>query len=115
MLAFFAFPLLTGASSAHAQTEPVYIKSGFLTGNSYRASSAQEKSGFVMGFIDGLLVAPLLGAPRSKLVRLEECLTGMVNSQVVAIVDKWLTENPGRWHQQMNVLTFSALQAACEK
>jgi hypothetical protein len=98
-----------------APAESVPIQNGFLTGNSYRDLASSEKRGYVMGFLDGAFVSPLFGAPKNKVKWLEDCAVGMTDEQVVAILDKWLTENPGRWHQRMNVLSFDALKEGCAK
>jgi hypothetical protein len=106
----------TAATVTHAAPKEGFeIKSGFLTGNVYRELSPAGKRGYVMGFTDGVLIAPLLDAPKSELRSIERCLVGMTDVQVVAIFDKWLTDNPARWHEQMNILSYSALRQACPR
>lgn len=94
--------------------EPVLIRS-FLTGNDYQELSPGGKRGYVTGFVDGVLVAPVFDAPKQALQWIELCIVDMSNVQIVAIVDKWLSENPQRWHQPMNMLTFTALKDGCDK
>lgn len=91
------------------------VLSGFLTGNSYRELSEVEKSAYAMGFINGLLVAPMMTGKESDAVWLHPCTTKMTNSQAVAIINKFLNDNPGRWQQPMNVLSFQAVAQACPR
>jgi hypothetical protein len=103
------------AASAPAQQSQVNIKTGFLTGNTFRELSVGGKRGYAQGFTDGVFVAPLFRAPKSELAWLESCMVGMTDAQVVAILEKWLNENPAQWHMQMNVLAYNALSQACPK
>lgn len=111
-----ALLILGNAPTASAEPEiPVSIKSGFLTGNSYRILPTSNKRSYIAGFIDGTLVAPLFDAPKKETAWLERCIVGMTDQQVVAILEKWLSENPARWHESMNVLSFVALRESCAK
>ena len=103
------------ATAETAPKEPVSIKNGFLTGNSFRELGLPAKRKYVAGFIDGAFIAPMFDAPKSELRWLERCVTGMTDEQLVAVVDKWMSENPARWHQSMNMLTFVALKEGCTK
>jgi hypothetical protein len=98
-----------------AQKEPVEIKLGyFLQGNSYLKLSEAAKGPYVTGVVDGLLGAPMFNAPRKSTAWLEHCIVGMSSEQLVAIVDKYLRENPGQWNWAMNVLVYSAMLDACQ-
>lgn len=106
--------LLLGGACLQAQDQPAEIHNGFLTGNEYRDLANTQRQHYIMGVIDGSLLAPLFGAPKPKLAWLETCVTGMRSDQVVAIVDKFLEANPVRWHQSMHVLVYSALRESCK-
>jgi hypothetical protein len=54
------------SSYTHSQKGPG-IRAGFINGNDYLELDANEKRPYAMGAIDGLLVAPLLGAPEAQL------------------------------------------------
>ena len=111
-----AFQFAFGATAAHAApTREVEIKTGFLSGSSYKELPDVGKRGYVMGFTDGIFVSPLYGAPKKNILPLERCVVGMSAGQIVAIVEKWLADNPGRWHEQMNTLAFDAIQEACRR
>lgn len=95
--------------------EPVLIKSGFITANDYRGFSPQQKHAYAIGFMDGLFVAPFFSAPKSELIWVENCATGMTDYQVAAILDKYLRDNPARWHESMNTLAWVAIKDGCKK
>ena len=90
------------------------IHNGFLTGNQFLNAGDSTKRGYLMGFIDGLLVSPFVGAPKEKIVWLERCLDGMNDRQIVAIFDTWLTKNPAHWHEPAHALAFRAFREACQ-
>lgn len=115
-IVLIAFLLLVINTVLHAEPkEPVYVKEGFLTGNSFRALSYDGKRGYAIGFLEGIFISPMFDAPKSGLQWVEGCTVGMADAQVVAIMEKFLVENPARWHQQMNVLAWAALKEGCGK
>jgi hypothetical protein len=99
--------------STAADTPEVIIDFGFLRGNSYRQLSEVMRRGYVMGIVDGFYYSPMFGAPEKEVDRLSKCLTGWSDTQVMAVVDKWLANKPARWHEPMHVLTHTALADAC--
>ena len=100
---------------AYGSTDDISYKGGFLSGNKYLSLSADGKERYAIGFIDGLLIAPLLGAPMEGLNWLEQCTAGMNSKQIVAILDIYLTDNPEKWHIPMNGLSLKALEKSCNK
>lgn len=107
--------MFTQSALGAPSEETFEIKAGFLTGNSYREMQDSGKRGYVMGFIDGLFVSVLHGAKKSTLRLIEQCVVGMSDGQVVAILEKWLTDHPGQWHEQMNILANAAIREACRR
>jgi hypothetical protein len=87
--------------------------SGFHTGNSYNDLSVNERFGYAEGLVDGLLVSSLLTGSDRNLELLEGCVHEMTNKQVVAILDKYLRDNPKFWHEPMNMLALTALKETC--
>ena len=77
--------------------------------------SESERSGYAMGFINGLLVAPMMTGKESDAMWLHPCTIKMTNTQAVAIIEKFLNDNPGRWQQPMNVLSFQAILQSCPR
>jgi hypothetical protein len=94
--------------------QPIAIKGGFITGNTYREYSDDIRAVYVMGVIDGMLDAPGFGAPKKKLAWLESCVVGMNGYQVAAIVDKKLRDIPEYWNEPINGEVFSAMSTACK-
>jgi hypothetical protein len=95
--------------------EVVLLRGGFMTGNSYQQLNNTGKKGYAMGFYNGLLMAPAFGAHKEETKWVEECVSLTGDGQIVAIIDKFLQENPARWHEPMNILSYAALKASCEK
>jgi hypothetical protein len=91
----------------------IAVQNGFITGNTFRALDQASKNVYATGLIDGILLAPLYGAPEERLNNFEQCTVGMTGQQVVAIFGKYLKNNPERWHNSMHVIAFSALREAC--
>ena len=94
---------------------PVLIKTGFLSGYDYQGLSPQRRRAYAIGFLDGLLVAPFFSAPKTELSWVENCIIGMTDHQVAAILDKYLRDNPARWHETMNVIAWVAIKEGCKK
>jgi hypothetical protein len=95
------------------QMQRVSISPGFLKGKDYLDMTATEKRVYAMGAVNGMLVAPLLDAPKEKVAWLERCTNNMTDEQVAAIITKYLNDNPGEWHYGMNVLSLNAMIANC--
>ncbi len=51
---------------SHSQKETVTISPGFLKGKDYLDMGASEKRAYAMGAINGMTVAPMLGASEEK-------------------------------------------------
>ncbi|MGH8542100.1 MAG: Rap1a/Tai family immunity protein [Gammaproteobacteria bacterium] len=97
------------------QQAGVPVHEGFITGNEYQEFSDLQKRRYVIGVLDGLLLAPLLAAPNAEVEWLGRCITGMTDTQVVAIVAKYLQQNPHRWHESMHVLVYSVFVTTCPR
>lgn len=95
------------------QANGIVIHNGFLTGQDFRDLPDLRKRSYAAGLIDGLFLGPLFDAPKSSLGWLENCVEGMTDGQVSAIISKYLDDNPGRWHQPVHGAAYSALLAVC--
>jgi hypothetical protein len=95
----------------------VSVHNGFLRGEEYLHLDAGTQRGYEMGIVDGMLLAPLFGAPATwdgtKIEPLANCITGMTDTQVAAIISKFLRDHPERWNQNLHVVVFSAFKQAC--
>jgi hypothetical protein len=93
-----------------------------MTGNEWRALPMAARTSYVTGVVDNLVdfgaaVRSLVPAEKrtaseKMLVSFEECIakTPRPPSQLVAIVDKYIKDNPGQWHTRMSGLVFEALR-----
>jgi hypothetical protein len=95
--------------------ELITIHRGFLTGNDYLKLDKGEKISYVMGFFDGIMVAPIFKAPKSNMLWIESCLENMINVQVEAIVSKYLRDHPEVWHNPLHMTIYSAFKDACSR
>lgn len=92
----------------------VKINNGYMTGNAYRDLPYNSKAAYVMGVVDGLLLAPFLGAEERDVDRIASCINGIRSDQLHAIVDAYLAAHPELWDDRMHALTLSALNEACK-
>ena len=95
---------------------------GAVTGNDWRAMPPAARTSYVTGVVDNLLdfgsaIRSLVPAEKrtaseKMLVSFEDCVTRTPRppSQLVAIVEKYVKDNPGQWHTRMSGLVFEALR-----
>ena len=102
-------------TSANSQAQDISIQNGFITGNTFRAMEKASKNVYVTGLLDGMLLAPLYGAPEKNLQILASCTVNMNGQQLVAIFEKFLTNHPERWNQSMHIIGYSAMHKICIK
>lgn len=95
--------------------EPVVIHNGFVTGEQYLNMSELRQSAYAMGVIDGLFLGPLFEASKTKLSRFERCLEKMTDTQVAAILTRYLQDRPVSWHESAHVAFYNALNDNCPK
>jgi len=93
-----------------------------MTGNEWRDLPMAARTSYVTGVVDNLVdvgaaVRSLVPAEKrtaseKMLVSFEDCIarTPRPPSQLVAIVDKYIKDNPGQWHTRMSGLVFEALR-----
>lgn len=98
-----------------SQKDTVYVNAGFMNGNEYLDMDTSQKRAYAMGVVNGMLNAPLLGAPEGKAKWLADCTKKMNDEQVAAIITKYLRDNPAKWHFPMNLSSFNAMNLACPK
>ena len=89
------------------------VTGGFLKGDTYLDLSPNEKRAYAMGFVNGVLTAPALGAPEADVARFADCVKPMNDEQIAAIITKYVNDNPARWHLPLNLLSHEALVKAC--
>jgi hypothetical protein len=75
--------------------------------------SQAKRLGYAEGVINGMLTAPLFGAPKARMQWLEQCTEGMTDFQVAEVIRQYIQQHPAEWHHQLHVLTYQALLDAC--
>ena len=98
-----------------APREGVLIHTGFVTGEAFMEMAAEQQRGYTMGLVDGFFLAPFVGAPKRNLATIEQCVTGMTDRQIVAILTAHLREFPEVWHESVNAEMYRALELRCPK
>ena len=97
-------------SMANAEErKSVLIQSGFITGNDFLTLNEYAKRKYIIGYVDGLFASPFLGAPESQLKTFKECVEDMVDTQLVAILIKYLGERPEEWRELMSAIAYRSL------
>ncbi len=79
----------------------------FVNGNTYQQFSSNEKEKYVVGILDGWGYA--------KLEPFLHCSDKLLPMQPVAIVNKYMKDNPERWHYAMVSLVQDSLRSFCLK
>ena len=102
-----------GSPTPAGVDEPVLIHDGFITGQRFRELSELSRRSYAAGLVDGMLLAPFVGAPKARLQWFETCATGMTDGQVAATISKFVNENPARWHEQVHAQFYAAMRQAC--
>ena len=103
------------AITALAAQDGVVIHNGFLTGDEFRKSTPSQQQTYVMGFVDGLLISPLVGAEKGQVKWLEVLIEGMTSEQITAILLKYINDNPEAWNECSHTIAYRALRQAYEK
>jgi Rap1a immunity proteins len=93
------------------------VRTGFLSAEKYLALRPDVQAVYMAGMIDGMFLAPMFEAPDDDkyLVRIQVCLTDgrMTNTQIAAIVTKYVKKRPDQWKMPANVVAYQALREAC--
>ena len=110
--------LVSGLAVPALAQEGIVVHDGFVTGTKYRSLTVVQRAAYVMGWVDGVFVSALFGAPDhtqagTPLAALSRCAVGMSNDQLDAIFSKWLGEHPERWHEHAHVLMYVAMDEVC--
>jgi len=93
----------------------VYVENGMWKAADFLKFSQDGQAAFAAGFIDGVLVAPYLGAPDrgGLLVSFQQCIVGMNDVQAGAIIEKHVQGHPETWDRPLNTEAWNAMQEAC--
>jgi hypothetical protein len=108
--------LMVMANGASSEDKWVYVNAGFLKMEKYVELQPGEQAVYAAGLVDGMYLAPVLGAPaddKSAVFSIHTCLKDMTNIQVAAIITKYAKDHPEKWHLGANVIGHQALTAVC--
>jgi len=112
LLVIFAFLI---CMNSYASQQQVSISRGFFTGAEYLEMSDTERRAYATGAVNGMLVAPLLGAPQERVDWLKKCTANMPDTETAAILTRYINTQPDQMSSSLNVITFNALREACAK
>src|ERR1044072_6738340 len=101
--------------TVYANQQTVKISPGFFSGKDYLDMSDTEKRAYITGEINGMLVAPLFGAPEENVAWQKTCSAKMSDEDLAAILSRFIRDQPGQMQTNLNVVTFNALREACKK
>ena len=93
--------------------DKVWIHNGFIKGNKYNKFSDSEQRLYLMGVIDGFMFAPIFAKKKMNIKWFTDCVEGMEDFQVEAIVEKYLIENPIQWTQSMHTIIYNSFIRVC--
>jgi hypothetical protein len=102
-----------GCLAAGYHQQLFHVQNGFLNGSSYLENPEGARMDYVMGLMDGLFISPLFGASEDAMQRVKDCLYGMNDMQVQAMLDKHISGHPERWHDPAGVLFYRVLLQTC--
>jgi hypothetical protein len=95
-----------------------------IDGNSWKRLGRGEQYAYIMGVLDTWgNVAQLINVTNPKttgptermFMKHVECADKMEYAQLVAIVDKFMADNPSQWHYSMPSIVSTAVSQACQK
>jgi hypothetical protein len=101
--------------NSYASQQQVSISRGFFTGSEYLEMTETERRAYATGAVNGMLVAPLLGAPQERVDWLKRCSANLSDTDIAIILTKYINSQPGQLSASLNVITFNALREACPK
>lgn len=113
---FFITLIYSAGSSIMAQTskdQGVIVGRGFINGNNFISNTISKKA-YVTGVIDGFYAGQMINNDKA-FYWLKKCTEGMTNTQITAIVDKYLKNHPEEWHDYMNILVYKSLVDVCPR
>jgi hypothetical protein len=107
-----AFVCLSTSALADAKSDDVLQQS--VSGSDYENWNAYSRMGYVEGAVDGLINGADASGDYPRASQLGRCIKGMSMQQLVAIVDKYMSDHPTQWDNHgMGALIYVALERAC--
>jgi hypothetical protein len=116
LLLFGVASLLYSIPASPQKNAKGYDVSGFWKAQDYLKLNQDERISYAVGFVDGISMAPALGAPSEgkNVVGLKACIDdGMQTTQIAAIIEKEVREHPEEWHWNLETVALNSLLKAC--
>lgn len=101
---------LAATFSANANVE---VHGGYVTASRYMEWQQPQRLTYVMGLVDGVRLSAVLDASGTRYKKAISCFSNMNGNQVVAIMDKWLNNNPEQWNMSLNHVFISMMYKTC--
>jgi hypothetical protein len=114
MKRLLAILALTICVNGHGAQQQVTISRGFFVGKDYFEMNDTERRAYVTGAINGMLIAPLFGAPQERVDWLKTCSATLSDEEIAAILTRYINLGPNHLSESLNVLTFYAMKDACQ-
>src|SRR5689334_21399509 len=108
-----ALLLLVGLISRGQKNEAVEIHHGMGRGDDYVSMPELSRRRYAMGAVNGMMLAPLFGAPKQRMAWLERCVENMSDSQIAEILLQYIKRNPAQCHHGLHILSFQAVDEVC--
>lgn len=109
---FFDSPCHPQDAKGQSETVSLMMKSS-VSGQYFLKLDENDKALYTSGLVDGILIAPLFSYTLHRRIWFEECVQNMKHEQIIAILEKYLTEHPEKWHRDMPTIAFIAFKEAC--
>lgn len=103
----------SGASVGGSQSEWVTFSGGPAKAHNFVEFSKVQREFYVVGFIDGLYMSPILHGDSDGTSVLEKCVEGMDADQIAEIILKRIRNTPENWHYPLNGEAFAAIRLTC--
>lgn len=93
----------------------IKVYEGFVTGQEYLDMSPSEQDSYVMGIVDGLLVAPLIFDSGFRAQPIKTCISTKIwdGRHLSLNVLKYIQKRPSEWNKAAHQMTLSVLQELC--
>lgn len=104
------------SETAHAQcSDPTNMLTpdGYLDGAQLLSLSDQELGGYVVGFVNGVLVSVVAGAERDCVQAINTCVAGKSVPDLMLAVHRFLADRPNSKRERAALVTFNAIFGPC--
>jgi hypothetical protein len=106
-------PIVFVPASYGTQQDTLQIYRGLVTNAAFGQLQPTSRQAYLEGVVDGMMLAPLFDAPRTRMARFEKCLPRMTCKQIDDIVTKYLADNARTLRDPIHLSAFNAVSRAC--